>query len=231
MRVTVRFFAILRDRATTDRVSLDLADGANVAVAMEQVAQRFPDIATWLPRVAAAVNREYVARDTTLRDGDELALIPPVSGGSDAGDDWIAIDRVPLLVHSAIEFVTDTRAGGIDVFLGITRAERSPDGRELLALDYEAYEQMAVEQMRELAKSARERWPIVKLALLHRIGQVALGEPSVIIAVASPHRAESFAACRFLIDELKKNVAIWKKEVWTDGSQTWVHPVGQDPSP
>ena len=224
MLITVRFFAILCDQASTDRASLDLSDGASVAAAMEQVALRFPAIAPWLPRVAAAVNREYVARDTTLRDGDELALIPPVSGGSGAGDDWIAIERDPLLVQRAVEFVTDARAGGIDVFLGTTRAERSTDRRELRALDYEAYEQMAIQQMRELARRAREQWPIVKLALLHRVGRVQLGEPSVIIAVASPHRAESFDACRFLIDELKKNVAIWKKEVCADGSQTWVHP-------
>jgi molybdopterin synthase catalytic subunit/L-amino acid N-acyltransferase YncA len=147
-----------------------------------------------------------------------------VDGAIEGKDDFIAIVRYRLKVGTATKLVSDARAGGIDVFLGTTRAERSPDGRELLALDYEAYEEMALQQMRQLARRAREQWPIVKLALLHRVGRVALGEPSVIIAVASPHRAESFEACRFLIDELKKNVAIWKKEVWADGSQTWVHP-------
>jgi len=227
MRITVRLFAILRDRAATDSTTLDLDEGATVSAAMEQLAMRLPAIATWLPRVAAAVNREYVTRDAMLHDGDELALIPPVSGGTGADtEDWIAILPGALRVEDAVRFVTDPRAGGIDIFLGTTRQERSADRRELLALDYEAYEQMAIDQMRKLACAARGKWPIVKLAILHRVGRVALGEPSVIIAVASPHRAESFDACRFLIDELKKEVTIWKKEVWADGSQTWVHPQG-----
>ena len=138
--------------------------------------------------------------------------------------DQIRLTPESLDAAAAVAFVTDGRAGGIDVFLGTTRAERSADGRELVALDYEAYEQMAGEQLRELARRAREQWPIVKLVLLHRTGRVAIGEPSVIIAVSTPHRGDAFAACRWLIDTLKKDVAIWKKEVWADGSGTWVHP-------
>ena len=142
--------------------------------------------------------------------------------------DLIQIRPTPLATSHAIEFVTDPRAGGIDVFLGTTRDETSPEGRALIALDYEAYEQMALEQMRKLAGRARDKWPIVKLALLHRIGRVAVGEPSVVIAVSTPHRAQAFEACRFLIDELKRDIAIWKKEVWSDGTGTWVHPGGGD---
>jgi len=141
-----------------------------------------------------------------------------------SGDDWVGLMSTDLIVSTAAKLVTDGRAGGIDIFLGTTRAETSADGRELIALDYEAYEQMAGEQLRDLAKCAREQWPIVKLALLHRVGRVAIGEPSVIIAVSTPHRADAFVACRWLIDTLKKDVAIWKKEVWADGSGTWVHP-------
>lgn len=125
--------------------------------------------------------------------------------------------------HSAIADVSAATAGGIAVFLGCTRAEKSPDGRELLALDYEAYQEMALKQMQELARQAREKWPIIKLAILHRVGRVGLGEPSVLIAVSTPHRGEAFDACRWLIDTLKKDVAIWKKEVWADGSGSWVH--------
>jgi molybdopterin synthase catalytic subunit/GNAT superfamily N-acetyltransferase len=163
---------------------------------------------------------------------DKCTLLrKPLTSGPIAGqDDFIAIVPYKLWVGTAAKLVTDPRAGGIDIFLGTTRAETSEStARELLALDYEAYEQMALQQMRQLAQQARQRWPIVKLAMLHRVGRVALGEPSVIIAVASPHRAESFEACQFLIDALKKDVAIWKKEVWADGSQTWVHP--SDPPP
>jgi molybdopterin synthase catalytic subunit len=139
-------------------------------------------------------------------------------------EDWITLTVEPLDTAAAVAFVTDGRAGGIDVFLGTTRAETSADGRELVALDYEAYEQMAGEQLRDLVRRARAQWPIVKLVLLHRTGWVAVGEPSVLIAVSTPHRGESFAACRWLIDTLKKDAAIWKKEVWVDGTGTWVHP-------
>ena len=138
--------------------------------------------------------------------------------------DQIYLTPNPLDVAASVAFVTDGRAGGIDVFLGITRTETATDGRELIALDYEAYEQMAGDQLRDLARRVREQWPIVKLALLHRTGRVAIGEPSVLIAVSTPHRGDAFDACRWLIDTLKKDVAIWKKEVWTDGSGTWVHP-------
>lgn len=138
--------------------------------------------------------------------------------------DWIEILPTPLDTNRAVAFVTDAAAGGIAVFLGTTRAEKNPDGRNLLSLDYEAYEQMALEQLRKLAADARRKWPIINLALFHRTGEVKVTEPSVVIAVSTPHRAAAFEACRYLIDSLKKDVAIWKKEVWADGSGTWVHP-------
>ena len=136
--------------------------------------------------------------------------------------DWIEIMSSALSAARAVDFVSDPQAGGVDVFLGTTRMETNRQGRKLVALDYEAYEEMALAQMHRLAARAREQWPIVKLALLHRVGRVALAEPSVVIAVSTPHRADAFAACRWLIDELKKDVAIWKKEVWADGSGSWV---------
>jgi molybdopterin synthase catalytic subunit len=136
--------------------------------------------------------------------------------------DWIEILESPLNVAAAVEFVTDSSAGGIDVFLGTTRAEKSALGQNLIALDYEAYPEMAQSRLNDLANRARERWPIIKLAILHRTGRVKIGEPSVIIGVSTPHRAESFAACQFLIDQLKVDVPIWKKEVWEDGTGSWV---------
>jgi molybdopterin synthase catalytic subunit len=110
------------------------------------------------------------------------------------------------------------------VFLGTTRAETAPDGRQLLALDYDAYPEMAVAQLHRLVAAARGRWPVTKAAVLHRLGRVAVGEPSVIIAVSTPHRADAFEACRFLIDQLKVDVPIWKQEIWDVGGGTWVHP-------
>jgi molybdopterin synthase catalytic subunit len=138
--------------------------------------------------------------------------------------DWIELLPMPLDAAAVERFVADPAAGGICTFAGTTRAETNPAGRALVALDYEAYPEMATKQLRDLAARARAQWPIVKLALLHRLGRVPIAEASVLIAVSTPHRAESFAACRFLIDELKKDVAIWKQEVWDGGEATWVHP-------
>jgi molybdopterin synthase catalytic subunit len=140
------------------------------------------------------------------------------------GNDLIQLRGDAIDIAAAIGLVTDPQAGGIAVFLGTTRAESNGSARQLTALDYEAYSEMAVPQMHELARTARDRWPIIRLAMLHRTGRVPLGEPSVLIAVAAPHRADAFDACRFLINTLKADVAIWKKEVWNDGTGTWVEP-------
>ncbi|MGA2230755.1 MAG: molybdenum cofactor biosynthesis protein MoaE [Tepidisphaeraceae bacterium] len=137
-------------------------------------------------------------------------------------NDWLAILAEPLDAQRAVEFVTDPSAGGIDLFAGTTRAQTSDAGQTLAALDYEAYEPMAMEQLRVLAREARAKWPVAKLVILHRIGRVAVAEPSVLIAVSTPHRAQAFEACRWLIDTLKERVAIWKKEIWSDGSGVWV---------
>jgi molybdopterin synthase catalytic subunit len=138
-----------------------------------------------------------------------------------AEDDWIELHAEPVAIERVVSFVSSGLAGGIDVFLGTTRAETDPAGRRLVALDYEAYREMAASQLRDLAARARERWPITRLAVLHRVGRVEVGRPSVLIAVATPHRAEAFAACRWLIDTLKAEAAIWKKEIWDDGGETW----------
>ena len=139
-------------------------------------------------------------------------------------DDWLDLLQSPLSVAEAVAFVISPKAGGIDLFLGTTREERAADGRELIALDYQAYETMARRQLVDLADGARKQWPTTRLAILHRIGRVPLGEASVLIAVSTPHRAAAFEACRWVIDELKKVVTIWKQEIWTDGSASWVHP-------
>jgi molybdopterin synthase catalytic subunit len=137
-------------------------------------------------------------------------------------NDWCEILPTDLPTARATEFVHDAGAGGIVIFLGATRSETSASGQALVALDYEAYGELAARQLAELATRARQRWPIIKLVILHRTGRVGLGEPSVLIAVATPHRTEAFEACRWLIDTLKDEVAIWKKEVWADGSGRWV---------
>lgn len=142
---------------------------------------------------------------------------------------WVEIVGTPLPLETALASVQDRAAGGIAIFLGTTRAEQSPSGRQLMALHYEAYEEMALAQMKALAECTCDRWPILKMAMLHRVGRVGLTESSVLVAASAPHRAQALEACRFLIDELKKDVAIWKKEIWDDGSGTWVH--GKTPKP
>jgi molybdopterin synthase catalytic subunit len=151
---------------------------------------------------------------------------------------WIEISPTPITAADAVAFVTDPAAGGIDVFLGTTRAEICADGVPLLALDYQAYDAMAIAQLNKIADEIETRWPVVKLAVLHRTGRVAIGEPSVVIAVSTPHRADSFQACRAMIDRLKEVATIWKQELWEGGDASWVHPGAnhemtndQDPKP
>lgn len=137
-------------------------------------------------------------------------------------NDLVAITEKPLDPAALVAHVIDPAAGGIALFLGTTRAEVQTTGTALAALGYEAYGEMAVAQMNELVISARQRWPITRVALVHRIGRVSLAEASVGIAVSTPHRAEAFEACRWLIDTLKEKVPIWKREIWADGSGSWV---------
>jgi molybdopterin synthase catalytic subunit len=139
-------------------------------------------------------------------------------------DDLIALQATPIDVGKTICAVAEAQAGAIATFVGTTRCDADPGGKMLTALDYQAYDQMALAQMRRLALAARERWPIRRLAVVHRIGKVEIGHPSVVIAVSTPHRSQAFEACRFLIDSLKADTTIWKKELWADGSQSWVHP-------
>lgn len=138
--------------------------------------------------------------------------------------DRLAIVPDAINVEEAIAFVTDEPAGGICVFLGTTRAETGAGGRRLIALDYEAYPEMSRRQLHELAAGARQRWPVQNLALIHRTGRVPVGEASVLVAVSTAHRPEAFECCRWLIDTLKAELAVWKKEVWESGEANWARP-------
>jgi molybdopterin synthase catalytic subunit/molybdopterin converting factor small subunit len=197
MKVSVRLFAVLRERAGRATVEVELADGATVrdAIAALPVAQGIP--------VVMAVNREVAAEDVVLQPGDELALIPPVSGG--------AIHTDPLSVDALLERVRDPRAGAVVTFSGVTR--------EVDFLDYEAYAEMAAEQIEVIVTDAIERHGLCKAAADHRIGRVELGEPSVVVAASAPHREAAFAGAREIIDEIKARVPIWKRE---EGE--WIHP-------
>jgi MoaE-MoaD fusion protein len=206
MNVTVRLFAILRERAGRDRVELELPEGASVADALAAV----DDLAGGLSLVMA-VNREYAPADRTLQPGDELALIPPVSGGATTAP-HVAIREDALSLDGLAERVRDPRAGAVVTFSGVTR--------EVGWLDYEAYTEMALEQMQAIVAAAIDRHGLCAAAAEHRVGRVALGEPSVIVAASAAHRGEAFAGAREIIDEIKARAPIWKAEEgdWVGGA-------------
>jgi molybdopterin synthase catalytic subunit len=206
MEVTVRLFAMLRQRAGADEVTLELADGARVSDALAALG----DLAEGLPLVMA-VNRDYAPADRILAPGDELALIPPVSGGE--GAVHVAISSEPLSVDAVSGYVRDPRAGAVVTFQGVTR--------EVEALDYEAYAEMAEEKLRAIAEAAVQAHGLCAAAIEHRIGSVPLSEPSVVVAASSPHRDGAFAGARELIDRVKAEAPIWKAEI-EGGEARWV---------
>ena len=206
VRVNVKLFAGLRERAGTDELALELPEGAHVAEALAQMSWLTGDVP-----VVMAVNLDYADQSTVLRPGDDLALIPPVSGGSDPGVHARVVDH-PLSADELQRQVRDPRAGAIVTFLGVTR--------EVPALDYEAYAEMAERQLREIALAALERHGLCRAAVEHRVGRVELSEPSVIVAVSAPHRGEAFTGAREIIDRVKAVAPIWKREQgeWVAGS-------------
>jgi molybdopterin converting factor subunit 1 len=212
MRIRVRLFAMLRERAGADELELDLPDGARVGDALARVGH----IAGGMPLVMA-VNRVYAKDDAPLSPGDELALIPPVSGGAHATARVHArVTDQPLSLDGLAARVANPAAGAIVTFQGVTR--------EVERLDYEAYAEMATEVIEQIVAATVERHGICAAAAEHRVGPVALGEPSVAVAVSAPHRGEAFAAAREIIDAIKTQAPIWKREVegdrtrWVDGT-------------
>jgi molybdopterin synthase catalytic subunit len=208
VRVSVRLFAGLRERAGTGARELELPDGAKV----EDVWRRL-DLGQEPAGLLYAVNQRYAAAGVELADGDVVALIPPVSGGE------FRLTGDPLSLDAVVREVRRDEAGAIATFLGTVR-NRSR-GRDVLYLEYEAYEGMAEETMAELAAVLSTRHELAAIAIHHRIGRVEIGEPSVAIAVSSPHRAAALAACKEAIDTLKQTVPLWKKEVY-EGGEEWI---------
>jgi molybdopterin synthase catalytic subunit/molybdopterin converting factor small subunit len=205
LRVTVRLFAGLRERAGWSRREVE---AASVGEIWEQLALGDePD------GLLYAVNKEYAPRDRELADGDEVALIPPVSGGA------FLLSGEPLSLERVVDEVRDERAGGIATFVGTTRIESR--GRHVRFLDYEAYEGMAEQSMEQIASRLRERYELCAIAIHHRVGRVEIGETSVVIAVSAPHRQDALAACKDAIDTLKEEVPLWKKEVY-EGGEEWI---------
>src|SRR5436190_3512458 len=208
MVVTVLLFAMLRERAGARQLTIELPDGARVRDALDSLGQ----IAEGLPLVMA-VNREYAPEDQVLDPGDELALIPPVSGGSSAAVVHARVTGEPLSLDAVTALVRDPRAGAVVSFQGVTR--------EVERLDYEAYAEMAEERIAAIVAEVVERHGLCAAAAEHRIGDVPLTEPSVIVAASSAHRGEAFAGAREIIDRVKAEAPIWKKEI-EGGEGRWV---------
>ena len=208
MRVTVRLFAGLRERAGAGRHDLELHEGAGVEDVWPALG-----LGEEPAGLVYAVNRAYVERDQALEDGDEIALIPPVSGGD------FRLTEDPIELAAVVAEVEDERAGAIATFVGTVRAESR--GRKVVRLEYEAYEGMAENVLADLAEQLLERYDLCAVAITHRVGVCEIGEPSVAIAVSAPHRQDALAACKDAIDTLKETVPLWKKEVY-EGGEEWI---------
>ena len=218
-RFTLKLFATLRERAHAAELVRDFPDGTTVEEIWKHLVGEFPALGGHHDSVGFAVNQEYVEGDFKPHQGDEIAFIPPVSGGSQARIGKITIGRAPIDVAALEREVADPAAGAIVSFTGTTRRDNA--GRIVLRLEYEAYEPMALSEMRKLASEAIARWKLVRIAIAHRVGVVEIGETSVAIAVSAAHRGEAFEACRFAIDRLKEVVPIWKKEHF-EGGEVWI---------
>ena len=208
MKVRVRLFAGLRERAGSGSVEVELPDGAVVGDVWSALGLGDEPAGLLL-----ALNRGYAKKDAALSSGDEVAMIPPVSGGD------FRLLETPLSVEDAVSEVRTDEAGAVAAFIGTTRAHSR--GRDVLYLEYEAYEGMAELVMADLAAALKARHDLCEVAIHHRIGRVDIGETSVVIAISAPHRAAALTACHEAIDELKVTVPLWKKEIY-EGGEEWI---------
>jgi len=234
IQIRVLAFGVLKDSLGAEAVPVELPASATVAELLVQLGGSHP--AVTLRGIAVSVNAEYATAGTVLREGDEVGLLPPVSGGaprtgiarpgsgrtanvsneSIEGSTVIALTRERIDAEKLVAAAKSGEDGAVVLFYGIVRNHSL--GRKTLFLDYEAYEEMAAKQMRELVDAARTRFGVRHVTIFHRLGRLEVGETSVLIVVASGHRTQAFEACRWLIDTLKKTVPIWKKETFVDGA-------------
>jgi molybdopterin synthase catalytic subunit/molybdopterin converting factor small subunit len=228
IQVRVIAFGILKEWLKPDAATVELPDGATVGALLERLRAKFRGIAPQdsLRGIAVSVNAEYAPAAHILRDGDEVGLLPPVSGGTaraanppdEGGESGVAVTltREQIDAEAIVAAAKSGEDGAVVVFDGIVRNHSR--GRRTLFLDYEAYEEMAVRQMRELGRQARDRFSVRQATMIHRLGRLEIGETSVLIVVSSAHRSAAFDACRWLIDTIKQQVPIWKKETFADGA-------------
>jgi molybdopterin converting factor subunit 1 len=237
MHIRVLFFGVLKDLSGRAVETLDLPERSTLADLLNHYAVTTPQLQQHLPGIAMSINQEFARASEVLTNGDEVALLPPVSGGTDASVRSLhcAIIRGPIDTAAIANALKRPEDGATAIFEGIVR--NNTRGRQTLYLDYESYEAMALKKMEELALQALADFKIRDLALVHRLGRLEIGETSVLIVVASAHRGPAFDACRWLIDTLKRTVPIWKKEyfidgaVWADGESFPPEIASAQPSP
>jgi molybdopterin synthase catalytic subunit len=223
MKVSVRLFAGLHDLLGSREVTLELPERATVADLRDRLSRDFPVVTPFLPTLVCAVDEEYVDGDAPLREGVEVSLIPPVSGGVETP--LFLVTSEPLDAMTLMAAVRKDESGAVALFAGVAR--NHSEGREVAALEYDAHPSLAAKKLREVADEVRARWPVTGIAIHHRTGRLAIGEASLLVAVSAAHRREAFEACQYAVDRVKRIVPVWKKEIWTDGSGQWVsgHPV------
>ena len=220
MQVKVLFFGRLKDLVGTAEEQVELPAGASVADLAAHYRERVPRWSEFQLSLAVAVNQEYAGEEARLNAGDEVAFLPPVSGGAQApGGDRIELTRSPIAITEIMSGLKAPGDGAVVVFDGIVRNHSGE--RETLYLDYEAYEPMALAALREIARELHARFAVDAVALVHRLGRLEIGETSVLIAVSAAHRGAAFDACRHAIEQVKRAVPIWKKEYFADGA-VWV---------
>ena len=215
MQIIAKLFGAAREAAGAKELSLALPDGATARDVWRLLLDQHPALAPFADRLAVSVNFEIRSLDAEVHDGDEIAFLPPVSGGAGT----CSLSDGPIDVGKVVARVSGPGMGGIVTFIGAVRNRAR--GRDIRHLEYESYPEMAEREMQRIADAAAERWPGTRVAIAHRAGHLEIGDLAVVIAAAAPHRAEAFEACRYAIDTLKETVPIWKKEVATDG-EYWV---------
>lgn len=220
MNIEVLLFARLRELVGLDRVVVQRQELLTVRDVWDGLRAQYPQVEGFGKSLLVSVNHEFAGWDTPVREGDELAFFPPVSGGGEEGkNDLIEITRSRILIEPLVDRLQQPEDGAVVVFDGIVR--NHSQGRKTLYLEYEGYEPMALKKMKELAESARRSWPVNRIGIVHRLGRLEIGEASVVVVVTSAHRKAAFLACHHVIDTLKKTVPIWKKEYFADG-EIWV---------
>jgi MoaE-MoaD fusion protein len=217
MQVRVLFFGLLKDLVGQTSEAIVLREGATLADVLSLYERRVPALKPLLPSVALSVNQEYAGPEARLHANDEVALLPPVSGGStNRANEHVSVIREKIDTQAVLEGIKRPEDGAAVVFEGVVR--NNTRGRRTLYLDYEAYEPMALKLMEDLAVQAMGQFGVRDIAIVHRLGRLEIGETSVLIVVSSAHRAAAFEASRWLIDTLKRTVPIWKKEYFDDGA-------------